>query len=544
MPPVAPWLLRLVGANSKQEIQRAHAIVRREHERLGRANEADQVAFRGHMESMDDTSVILGTAEDDTPYTIPIAELTRLPSWITAGTGSGKSRLVGGMIEQLAAAALRGAPIAVIMIDAKGESADNFLRSVAALVATLPPHARPGLRERIHTFRFFDSRYLPSWPLLAQIPGVSVESQADAVAEVLNDLVADATIGPRQRATLAAVIALAIESEIPLAALPWLLSSPALVADLAGRSPIHSVRLQLTRFDREPQGSVDGLIARLGTILRVPSLRAAVSGPVPADFGRSFEPGNITTLDFGRADLGARFSVRAMGSLSISALANAAYDPRREARETTTFIGIDEPSLIMTSVAQAQFERLITTGRSFGAGGLMLIHQGPTQLPADLQAFLGTNVALRVIGRSSARDAAASAEWLPKTGRIRRPRSDGRSTGGTFLSEGEEERHWIQEIGKLRERHFLIADRRAPFMPRVIRARDYDPPPWSAIPTEAAELVLQGSQGMPRGQLEAHVREIEDAAAREFTATGGGSRERRSTPDATTPRRGRRREVP
>lgn len=552
MAPLPRWLLRLAGHGADRELELARSSRDGERRAQEEGANADERFFRRHTAELGTDAIHVGTTDRNVPYSISLRDLTTLPSWATAATGAGKSRLVGGLLEDVVAAALRGEPVSVILIDAKGESADQLLRSVAALAARLGGRAVEQLGRRLHTFRFFDAEFLPSWPLLFRIPGVAIESQADAVAEVLNDLVSDATIGPRQRATLAAVIALAIEFDVPLAALPWLLSAPPLVAELANRSTLLSVRLQLSRFEREAQGSIDGLIARLSTILRVPSLRAAVSGPTPFDFSRCFEPGSVTVFDFGRAELGARSAVRAMGSLAISALANAAFDPRRTVRGTT-LIAVDEPQMLSTSVTLNQFERLITLGRSFGAGGLMLVHQGATQLPQDLQTILSTNVVLRIIGRSSARDAAASTEWLPRTGRIRRPRAVARrGSTSPFLAENEEERFWISEIGKLAERHFLVSDRRVDFAPRVIRARDYDPPAWTAIPRGIAELVRRGSQGIPRAELEEHVRAIEEAAAAELRASNDNNSERRGrrvrveTPDVVgdRPRRPRRGEVP
>jgi hypothetical protein len=237
-----------------------------------------------------------------------------------------------------------------------------------------------------------------------------------------------------------------------------------------------------------------------------------------------------------------------MGSLSITALANAAFDPRRKV-EGTTMIVVDEPQALMTSVTLAQFERLITLGRSFGAGGLVIVHQGATQLPAELQTILNTNVPMRFLGRSSARDAAASSEWLPRTGRVPRRRDPGnRATGTAFLSEGEEERVRIAEIGRLPPRHFLVADRRADFGPRIIRAPEYNPPPWSAIDPAIADAVLRGTAGFPRAELEARVREIEEHAAARFDSQRAEAPQRaaRRTPDVVgrAARRERKGEVP
>jgi hypothetical protein len=374
-------------------------------------------------------------------------------------------------------------------------------------------------------------------------------AQADAFADILIDAANDSSVGGRQRPALAAVTAVCLENNIPVAAWPWVLASTATVATLGGRSSIPSVRLELSRFEREARGSIDGLVARLATVLRVPTLKAALSGSTPFDAARCFEPGSITTVSFGGADLGSRNAVRAMGSLVVSAITNAAFDPRRRVRGTTVIV-VDEPQSFSTSSTLAAFERLVTLGRSFGAGGLFLVHQGAPQLSTELQTVMGTNAAIRVLGRSAERDAAAASEWLPRTGRVPRPReSAGRRTEPAFLSETQEERHWIAEVGRLPARNFLVADRRATFQPRVVRAPAHDPPEWAAIDPAIAAAVRRGSMGVPRNELEERVRLIEERAARDLEGervTRGRDRTQApETPDVVgRRRRGRRGEMP
>lgn len=506
--------LRVAGYDRSRERRLAFASRAEERLQLDRELQSDERASRDAMERVGRTPhIVLGTTASGIPYRIPLVDFTSLPSWTTAATGAGKSRFMGHAILSVITEMLDGARVSVVLIDGKGETADSHLRAIAAMAGRLPRSERPAFLSRICTLRFFDRDYLPSWPILARAPGVPIASQADAFAEILNDVVADATVGPRQRSTLAAVVAVSLEFGLPLVALPFLLSSPKEVSELAARSSMPSVRLDLARFDREPQGSIDGIVARLGVILRSPSLKAIVSGTKPFDWSMCFEPGSVTTLDFGGADLGARAGVRAMGSLAISALANAAFDPRRIVKGTTLIV-VDEPQTLITSVTLGQFERLVTLGRSFGAGGLVLLHQGATQLPIELQNILNTNVPLRVLGRSSERDASASSEWLPHTGRVPKPREPGaRGHESAFLNEGQEERYRIMELGKLPPRFFLVSDRRAPFAPRVVRAPDHNPPPWSAIDPEIADAVRRGSSGVPRRELEERVRRIEEEAA-------------------------------
>jgi hypothetical protein len=512
--------LRLVGLTRGRERFLAEASHAEECARFDRDVQADEARFRTRMAEVERLQhVVLGKTDTGTEYRITLRDLTSLPAHVTAATGAGKSRFVGSFMARIVSAIVRGEPVSIAVADGKWETADQFLRSVAHVAEGLRGRRREDFLSRLYTFRFFDKTYLPSWPLLAKAAGVDIATQADAVAEVLSEIVADAMVGPRQRSMLSAILALAIEFGVPAVALPWLLNAPNEVAALAARSSLPLVRLDLSRFEREPQGSIDGLIARLGILLRSSSLKAVLSGATPFDFATCFEPGRMTAFDFGGAELGARAGVRAMGSLAISALANAAFDPRREVRGTTIIV-VDEPNAFLTSVSLGQFERLITLGRSFGAGGVMFVHQGPTQLPQEFQSLLSTNVALRVLGRSGERDALAASEWLPRTGRVPRPREPGvRPTAqGKFMSEGQEERFRIAQIGRLPARSFVVADRRMDFAPRIVRAPDFDPPAWSDIQADVRDAVLRGTVGVPRHELDARVHAIEAQAAARLDA--------------------------
>jgi hypothetical protein len=512
------WELPLMGMRGGRVRELARASREDDTRRIREDVGEDERWFVGHSANVaNGQHVVLGQTEVGVPYRISLHDLTSLPSWITAGTGAGKSRLLGGVMLQVLEHLVRGAPVSIVVIDGKGETADQFLRSLAQLLEGSSEQQRRWVLARTHTFRFFDRAYLPSWPLLAPTPGVSAPTQADVVAEVLCENASDATLGPRQRLMLARMCALAIEQNLPIATLPWLLSSPAQVASLAGQSSIPAVRLDLSRFDRESQSSIDGLVSRLGILLGVPSLKAVLSGGRVFDFATCFEPGAITVMDFGGAEMGARAAVRAMGSLAISALGNGAFDPRRTVRGTTMIV-LDEPQAFLNSVSLGQYERLVTMGRSLGAGGLVFTHQGPTQLPVEFQTILNTNIALRILGRSSERDANAASEWLPRTGRVPRPREPGsrRQREAAFLTESQELRHRLEQGGKLPARNFLVADRRAPFAPRVIEALNYNPPQWSSIRADVAEAVRRGMVGTPRRELERRVSEIEAAAEARF----------------------------
>lgn len=533
------WFLRAAGHSDHRARLLAEASRAREQRAVIEALEADEVAFEKSMAQVArKPHVTLGATQRGVSYRISVEDLVSLPSWVTAATGAGKSRFCGSFMEQLIARIAAGEPLSLVEIDGKGEGADMTLRSVTRQAERLRGSERDRFLQRVRVLRFFDDRFLPTWNILAPQPGVAAPAQADAVADVLSEVVADATVGPRQRATLAGVLSLGVEFGVPFAALPWLLSAPQQVAALAAQSRFASVRLQLSRFEREPQGSIDGLLARISTILRIPSLKAVFSARDPLSFTASFEPGTITVIDFGGAPFGALSAVRAVGSLAVAGLANAAFDPRRVVRSRCLLV-VDEPQVFATGVALEHFQRIMSLGRSFGAGGLMLVHQGPTQLAPTFLDLLSTNVTLRVIGRSSEADASAASEWLPITHAVSRPRAPGARRGGEsrFLSDGEERRHRIGEIGHLPARHFLVADRRVATQPRIVQAQFYEPPRWDQLDPTIAERIRRGAIGVPRAELEARVVEIEEQASRMHEEANAGAPEQGR-------RRGRSRKTP
>lgn len=496
---------KLAEANSAEERRRRQVQFREDETRL--ADRMAQVARSSNL--------LVGKTETGEDYGIPLFDFAAFPSWITAATGVGKSRLVGGMMSQIVAAIVRGEPIALTILDGKGETADQLLRTVAGVASRLTQTQRRAFLSNLYTFRFFDREYLPSWPLLAPMAGLTTIEQADLIAEVLGENAADATVGPRQRLMLSRILALAAEFDIPLIALPWLLNNANEVTALASRSSFPSVRLDLSRFNRENQSSIDGIVARIGLLL-IPSLKAVLSGSRPFNFVASHKKGSITIIDVNATGL-AQASARSVGSLAISAWTSAGFSQSWSSPVTSALM-VDEPQAFGNPTTFLQLERLITLGRSFGLAGVALVHQGATQLPSEFQTLLNTNIPLRILGRSAARDAEAAAEWLPRTGRILHPRQPGgrQQKESRYLSESQELHHHVAALGRLAQRHFLVADRRTDFAPRIVRAASYDPPSWSQLDPEIANAVRCGANGVQREQLEMRVREIEAEADARF----------------------------
>lgn len=538
-------LARAVGLTRDLEVARARRARSAEEEALRSHLRADDERFRRAMLRHGEQDVLLGTDASGIGYHLAVPDLAGLFAWISAATGAGKSRLLGAILWQLVQLVVFAGLGAVILFDMKGELSDLLLRQVAAYAATLSPEARCELVSRLIVLRFFTGPYLVEWNLFARDPSVPIAAQAHAWAETL-EATQGHELGLRQSPATTLTTALGIEAGRTPLEWRYLLYNPAELAAIAERSSLPEARVYVaTRMARE-RAAIDGVAARLDGLLRVEPIKAALAGPGMLDLRRCFQPGTLTVCDLGTGvPLGAESQKKGLAAPTLTRLVWAGFDTHGS-RSGFTVIAADELQEAILPATARHIQRVVTTGRSYGLG-FWSCHQSAAQLPAELQAILSTNVRLRILGRSGEDDARRAVEWLPKTGLVPKPRLPGipAPEGPALMSEGEELRHRIAEIGRLPARTFLVADRSAPFGPRLVRAPDFSPPQWDEIDPEVTDAVLRGSVGQPREELVRRAREIEERAAAAVLSQAPSSapararRTARELPDVVT-RAGRR----
>mgnify|MGYP000909103086 CR=1 FL=1 len=95
----------------------------------------------------------------------------------------------------------------------------------------------------------------------------------------------------------------------------------------------------------------------------------------------------------------------------------------------------------------------------------------------------------------------------------------------------------VAELGRLPRQHFLVADRRESFQPRVVVAPSFAPPAWNTIAPALRTAVQRGRAGVLRTELQRQVRELEERLLRDFEPASDDADDDASDAAATLPQR-------
>ncbi|MBI5515264.1 MAG: hypothetical protein HY909_15915 [Deltaproteobacteria bacterium] len=520
----------LLGVPRDEEVRRAREQIARDRDALLGDLAADEQAFAAEMRRRERTPhVVVGESLDKVPYRIPLAHLATgrdgeaAHAFYSGSTGSGKTMQAAALVDSILERLVAGAPVAVVVLALQGNFADLVLRALGARLARAPAERRRAVLSQLLTARFFRGATLPEWNILAATPHAPPLVQAGTIAEVLENALG-ASLGGRQETALTMLLALAIELALPISVLRLCLHEPDVLQDLARRSKEPLVTSYvLNRFARESAATIDGLGSRIDRLLSLDAgIRGALAGPGTIDFARRFEPGAVSALDLSGTPLGAEGARLAISALLVQSLAFAALSAAREVRGHTLLF-VDEAQLAFTPATARTLATLLTTVRQFGVG-LHFINQSLVQIPRDFVHLLATNIKWRFLGRSGRDDATLSSEFLPRTGRLPKPPSPfgPPSDRLEFQSRAEETEARIAAVGTMPSRHFLVTERAAPFGPREVVARDFNPPSWDALPGDLREALERGASGVPRTELIARARRAEADALARFAASREG----------------------
>ncbi len=530
------FLLRLVGLSRLLERRRAEASIAADRALLTASVQEDDARFRGAMEiRRDEPSITLGHALDGTAYRLPLGELPGQHVWVSGGTGSGKSTMVAAWVSELLGEMVRGAPFSLVFVVMQGFLGDMVLRALGDVLMRSSAAQVEATLAQLLVAQFFRGSHLPEWQILARDPSVPIMVQASAVADVLEASVG-AALGSRQETALTMLLGLAIELGLTLQELRALSYNSEALVGLASRSTLPEVRLYILHRLARERAQLDGIGARLDMLLRVPAARAVLAGPRTLDLRACFRPGAVSVLDFSGEGMGAEAAKRTIAAVALQYLSYAIFDGSRP-RDGATIIITDEIQEALTPATTRMLARWVTTARAFGAG-LVSIHQSVSQIPRDFLTLLSTNIRLRAVGRSGREDAAAAAEFLPRTGRVPRSRLPGDPPFARpeFLSRAEEAEFRINQAANLPQRHMFLTDRLARFATREIVAPDFNAPDLNSLPPTLRTRLLRGRAGVPRDELLRRAQELESRAIAAMEASPAPARGgRRASPVPETP---------
>lgn len=526
----------LLGVPRDEEVRRARAQIAEDRNVLLGDLRAEDRAFADEMRRRERAPhVTLGSCPPGVPFRVRLADLDGAHSWCTAGTGGGKTRMTASFLASVLARLVAGEPVAIVVVGLQGDLCDLVLRSLGALLQSAPADRRDRVLSRLTVARFFRGDHLPAWNILARSPHAPLLVQAGTLAEIIENALG-AALGSRQETALTMLLALAIEAELSVNVLRLLLHEPEALGVLARRSSEPLVASYIrSRFARESSATLDGIASRLDRLLSLDDgLRGSLVGPETIDFARGLEPSSISVFDFAGTPLGAEGARRALSALTLQSLVTAALSSARRIAGPTLVV-IDEAQLAFTPATVRTLETAVTTIRQFRVG-LHFVNQSLVQIPRDFIQLLSTNVQWRFLGRSGETDASLSQEFLPRTGRIPKPRAPFAPQGDRpeFLSRSEETAFRIAECGALPRRTFFVTERSAPFGVRRMEAPAFDPPSWSAFPKELREVLERGATGVPRGELIDRAKKIESEA---FTRFVNGPEEGNADEAEPQPRR-------
>lgn len=383
---------------------------------------------------------------------------------VTGATGTGKSFMIAGLLQQLIA---RGVP--VVLVDMKSELANMMLGIV---VPAIIARGREDLLDQVRVIRPFEPGRVPLLRLTEAEPRVSQQVQSMNIAQGLSEAVGEA-IGLRMLRALLPMAGLAVERNLPLPVLAEWLRSPETFARAAAMSADPSIRAYaLHELPRENRSSLDALRARLDLLFHLPEVREALSAPSCISFDECLQSG-VTILDFGSPPGGAEAAMRFIAGPVAGRLGRAILSREMHDDTVPAVVCFEEFQQLLGGYQVEMFKRLVALCR-FKKVNLWFSNQQPAQIAEvdrTLLRVLRTNLGAECIFRSSVEDAKTLSEGL--------------STRSSEESLAQARSRLVEEIATLPRRAFFLWLRDSSFGPQRLQSPRVD---MEALSQAAATL--------------------------------------------------------
>lgn len=408
---------------------------------------------------------IVGTAQ---PVRLPPERLGG--HWSLVGpSGAGKSFLLSLIVMAWLAAGLRR----FFLADAKNETVDLVLRGLLEFAKRLPPPAAEEFLSRVALIDIFSSRLLPQLNVLAAEPGLDPEQQSFELASLLRATGAYLTgTAHRQDASWYPLLQAMILGGLAFPAAPAVLREPRILDGLAERGIAPEfMRATAARLKEESRDRIMGLINRAEAVLRLRSVRLALSAPGCLDLDRALDQ-KLVLMPLGpegsNSDDTATFprgSIWKMLSRSIRRRANGAPPALLALEEFPAFLSLAGPN------ADEDCESLLRLSRAKGITMALLSQDliSVAKISPSLPLVMRNNCSWQAIFRTQ--DSWDSV--LPVTGFRPQPRGSlwDRPTS-PYLSAASERELLRTELSRLPNRTLYLLDQRLGLPAVLMRTKE------------------------------------------------------------------------
>lgn len=311
--------------------------------------------------------VHLGDTEWGQPLRLSLSRLIQGHSFITGGTGSGKTMAAGLLIEALLRA--EGQDISFGVLDAKGELFARTLYLIAARLQGLPDAQAQRLKGRIVIIDLSSADPVSSYNIAAPWAGSDLDFFAQSRVDTLQELLPSGDgLSLRGGGIVKHVIKLMAELRLPFRYFDRILGSEAFRNDLLARSCDDDLKHYFQQhFPSENRSTIAAVRARVATtLLSSQSLKLALSGHSAPDFRelQDYDERNIVLINCSGPNI-PRTTARTLQALIVSDIRQAVF--ARHSQRTFLWICDEAQNFFRTSQLRENMTDLLTMSRSYGS---------------------------------------------------------------------------------------------------------------------------------------------------------------------------------